>query len=242
MNKKIQKTLTNKNKYDIIKTELTNSMIPTKRGGNNMYDQKEEYKQKISLYIDIDNTIITTAETFIEKYCTEKGIKKDFYNLKDWNFRSIDRKIDSKEFLKYIETKEFFNEVQFYDDFLRFYVRNGDNFNFNFVTIGTKKNLELKKDFIFKSLPTIKNVKYIGLENNNKNIIDMSNGIQIDDKYDNLNTSAKIKILQKNYIETDYNQVKKEFRDDLYIMQDWKQIGETLEFFNNNRDIWNQKI
>lgn len=207
-----------------------------------MYDPKEEYEQKISLYIDIDNTIITTAETFIEKYCTEKGIKKDFYNLKDWNFRSIDRKIDSKEFLKYIETKEFFNEVQFYDDFLRFYVRNGDNFNFNFVTIGTKKNLELKKDFIFKSLPTIKNVKYIGLENNNKNTIDMSNGIQIDDKYDNLNTSAKIKILQKNYIETDYNQVKKEFRDDLYIMQDWKQIGETLEFFNNNRDIWNQKI
>lgn len=207
-----------------------------------MHDQKESHEQKISLYIDIDNTIITTAETFINKYCTENGIKKDFYDLKDWNFRSIDRKINTKNFLRYIETEEFFNEVQFYDDFLRFYVRNGDKFNFNFITIGTKKNLELKKDFILRSLPTIKNVKYIGLTDDDKNIIDMSDGIQIDDKYDNLNTSARIKILQKNYIETDYNQIKKEFRDDLYIMQDWKQIGEALEFLNNNREIWNQEM
>jgi hypothetical protein len=207
-----------------------------------MHDQKESHEQKISLYIDIDNTIITTAETFINKYCTENGIKKDFYDLKDWDFKSIDRKINIKNFLRYIETEEFFNEVQFYDDFLRFYVRNGDKFNFNFITIGTKKNLELKKDFILKSLPTIKNVKYIGLTDDDKNIIDMSDGIQIDDKYDNLNTSARIKILQKNYIETDYNQIKKEFRDDLYIMQDWKQIGEALEFLNNNREIWNQEM
>lgn len=200
-------------------------------------NEEKEVQQKINLYIDIDNTIINTAETYIERYCRDNGIKKDFYDLKDWGFRSIDRNIDVKEFLRYIETEEFFNEIQFYDDFLRFYVRNGDKFNFIFITIGTKKNLELKKNFILRSLPTIQNVKYIGIENNhNKNIIDMSNGIQIDDKYENLNTNAQLKILQKNYIDTDYNQVK-DYRDDLYIMQDWKQIGETLEFINNNKNI-----
>ena len=194
----------------------------------------------ITLYIDIDNTIINTAETFINKYCSEKEIKKDFYDLKDWNFRSIDRNINIKEFLKYIETKEFFDNVQFYDDFLRFYVKNADLFNFIFVTIGTETNLKLKKDFILKSLPTIQNVKYIGIQNENKKDIDMSNGIQIDDKYDNLNTNAKLKILQKNYIDTTYNKVK-EYREDLYIMQDWKQIGETLEFFNKNKEALKRK-
>ena len=96
--------------------------------------------------------------------------------------------------------------------------------------------IELKKKFIFRSLPTIENVKYIGLENN-KNGIDMSDGIQIDDKYDNLNTNARLKILQKNNIETDYNQVK-EYRDDLYIMQDWKQISESLEFILRNKELF----
>lgn len=196
----------------------------------------EESNTRPNLYIDIDSTIINTAETFIDMYCNKKGIKKNFYDLKDWKFRSIDRNIDIKEFLNYIETEEFFNKVQFYDDFLRFYVKYGDKFNFIFVTIGSKKNLELKKKFIFRSLPTIENVKYIGLENN-KNDIDMSNGIQIDDKYDNLNTNAKLKILQKNNIETDYNQVK-EYRDDLYIMQDWKQISESLEFILRNKELF----
>lgn len=196
----------------------------------------EESNTRPNLYIDIDSTIINTAETFIDMYCKKKGINKNFYDLKDWKFRSIDRNIDVKEFLNYIETEEFFNEVQFYDDFLRFYVKYADKFNFIFVTIGTKKNLQLKKRFIFRSLPTIKNVKYIGLENN-KNDIDMSDGIQIDDKYDNLNTNAKLKILQKNNIETDYNQVK-EYRNDLYIMQDWKQIGESLEFILNNKELY----
>ena len=196
----------------------------------------EESNTRPNLYIDIDNTIINTAETFIDMYCKKKGINKNFYDLKDWKFRSIDRNIDVKEFLNYIETEEFFNEVQFYDDFLRFYVKYADKFNFIFVTIGTRKNLQLKKRFIFRSLPTIKNVKYIGLENN-KNDIDMSDGIQIDDKYDNLNTNAKLKILQKNNIETDYNQVK-EYRNDLYIMQDWKQIGESLEFILNNKELY----
>lgn len=201
-------------------------------------DKEQDIQERITLYIDIDNTILNTAESFIERYCNQKGIKKDFYDLKDWNFKSIDRNIDINEFLEYIESEEFFNNVQFYDDFLRFYVRNGDKFNFIFITIGTEKNLELKKKFIFKSLPTVQNVKFIGLTHSeNKNIINMTNGIQIDDKYDNLNTNAKLKILQKNYIETNYNQIKKEFREDLYIMQNWKQIGESLEFINEHRDI-----
>lgn len=203
-----------------------------------MYEGNKPQNNKLNLYIDIDNTILNTAEAFIEKYCTERGIKKDFYSLKDWEFKSIDRNIDIKEFLKYIESEEFFNEVRIYDEFLKFYVKNGDRFNFIFVTVGTKKNLELKKKFIYNCLPTIENVAYIGFEKDNqKDSIDMSDGIQIDDKYENLNTNARLKILQKNFIDTDYNNFK-DIREDLYIVQDWKQIGEIIAFINNNREIY----
>jgi hypothetical protein len=193
---------------------------------------------KINLYIDIDNTILNTAEAFIEKYCKENNIEKDFYDLKDWGFKSIDRNINIHKFLKYIEEEEFFNDVKYYDEFLRFYVKHADDFIFNFITIGTKKNLEMKKHFLLRTLPTLKNVNYIGFEKEkSKDNIDMSNGIQIDDKYENLNTNAKIKILQKNYIDTDYNKVN-DIREDLYIMQNWKQIGESIEFIDKHRDIY----
>lgn len=195
---------------------------------------KEMEKELTPLYLDIDNTILNTAEVFIKKYCKEKNIKKDFYDLKDWKFRSIDRNINVKEFLNYIETEEFFNSVDIYDDFLKFYVKHGEDFNFIFVTIGTEKNCELKKQFLLKSLPTTKNISFICFKNDGeKQTIDMSKGIQVDDKYENLNTNAKIKILQKNYIDTDYNYIKdKGIREDLYIMNDWKEIGECIEFFD----------
>lgn len=202
-------------------------------------NKDKEYKDnKINLYIDIDSTIINTAETFINKYCREHNIKKDFYDLKDWEFKSIDRNFNIKEFLQYIETDDFFNEVQFYDDFLRFYVKNGDKYIFNFITIGSEKNLILKKRFLHKSLPTLQNVNFIGFTTDKtKNSVDMTNGIQIDDKYENLDTNARLKILQKNYIDTDYNKEEPN-REDLYIMDNWKQISETLDFINNHRELF----
>lgn len=195
---------------------------------------QEMEKELTPLYLDIDNTILNTAEVFIKKYCKENNIKKDFYDLKDWKFRSIDRNIDIKKFLDYIETEEFFNSVDIYDDFLKFYVKHGEDFEFIFVTIGTEKNCELKKQFLLKSLPTTKNISFICFQNDGeKHTIDMSKGIQVDDKYENLNTNAKIKILQKNYIDTDYNYIKdKGIREDLYIMNDWQEIGECIEFFD----------
>ena len=78
--------------YDII---FINT-ISIRRGGGIM---NEESNTRPNLYIDIDSTIINTAETFIDMYCKKKGINKNFYDLKDWKFRSIDRNIDVKEFL-----------------------------------------------------------------------------------------------------------------------------------------------
>lgn len=186
--------------------------------------------QLIKLYIDIDNVILNTAETFIDYYCKKNNINKNFYDLKDWNFRSIDRNIDKKEFLNYICTKDFFNKVQINEDFMKFYMMNAYDYEWIFITVGTEENLRLKRNLLLNSLPTIKNVEFIGLEKENKNEIDMSYGIQIDDKYDNLNTNAEYKILLKNLIETDYNQLL-DFREDVYIMNTFDEVVESIKFF-----------
>lgn len=188
-------------------------------------------KTRIKLFIDVDGTIINTAENFIDKYCKEHNINKTIDDLKDWEFKSIDRKIHINEFLKYIETEEFFKTIELDENFLKFYVMNEANYEWIFITKGTKKNLELKERFLRESLPTLNNVNYIGIKDEeDKKNYNMKNGIQIDDNIKNLDTNARFKILIKNYLDTDYNRIQAP-SDDIYEMNNWNEIAESIEWF-----------
>ena len=57
--------------------------------------------------------------------------------------------------------------------------------------------------------------------------------VQIDDKYENLDSSCDLKILLKNHKDTDYNQIT-EHREDVYIMDTMKEIKDTLKFYAEN--------
>ena len=188
-------------------------------------------KTRIKLFIDVDGTIINTAEKFIDKYCKEHNINKTINDLKDWGFKSIDRKMHINEFLRYIETEEFFETIELDENFLKFYVMNEANYEWIFITKGTKKNLELKERFLRESLPNFNNVMYIGIENGeDKKIYNMKNAIQIDDNINNLNTNARYKILIKNYLDTNYNRIQAP-SDDIYEMNNWKEIAESIKWF-----------
>ena len=186
----------------------------------------------VDLYIDVDDVILNTSETFIDYYTKKKNIHKSFYDLKDWNFKSIDRNIDKQEFFDYVYSKEFLDNVQINEDFMRFYMKEANNYKWHFVTIDSSANLFVKRYFILNSLPTLMNVDFIGLiEGQKKSDIDMTNGIQIDDRYDNLNTNATYKILLKNYIETDYNQLL-DMREDVYITNTFDEVVESIKFLS----------
>ena len=61
----------------------------------------------------------------------------------------------------------------------------------------------------------------------------MENGIQIDDNYDNLiKTNARIKILLKNNLITDYNTDYGKYGniDNLYIVDTLEEVGQILKF------------
>lgn len=195
-------------------------------------------KTRIKLFIDVDGTIINTAGNFIDKYCKENNINKTIDDLKDWEFKSIDRKMHINEFLRYIETEEFFETIELDENFLKFYVMNEANYEWIFITKGTKKNLELKERFLRESLPTLNNVKYIGIKDEeDKKNYNMKNAIQIDDNINNLNTNARYKILIKNYLETDYNRIQAP-SDDIYEMNNWNEIAESIEWFREEMLVW----
>lgn len=192
---------------------------------------------KLNLYVDIDGVVLRTSEAFINHYCRENNINKTFYDLKDYNFRSIDRNIKLQDFFKYVESKDFINDVEFFEDFLKYYEKRKNDFNWIFVIKGTSKFFNIKQNILEHKLGY--DIEFIHISpEQEKNIVDMTNGIQIDDFYWNLNTNAKTKILVKNFIDTDYNFVP-DIREDLYIVNDWKDIGECLDWFKKEWDLEN---
>ena len=57
--------------------------------------------------------------------------------------------------------------------------------------------------------------------------------VQIDDKYENLDSSCDLKILLRNHKDTDYNQIV-DHREDVYIMDTMKEVEDTLRFYAEN--------
>ena len=192
---------------------------------------------KLTLYVDIDGVVLRTSEAFITHYCKKHNINKTFYNLKDYNFKSIDRNIELQDFFKYVESKDFVNEVEFFEEFVEYYKKRKNDFNWIFITKGTINFFNIKQKILEKKLGYDIELIHIG-PGQEKNIVDMNNGIQIDDFYCNLNTNAKTKVLVKNFIDTDYNFVP-DIREDLYIVNDWKDVGECLDWLKKEWDLEN---
>lgn len=187
---------------------------------------------KEKIYIDADDVILNTSEVTIDYLNNLYNIhpSKTVNDLKDWKYKSIYRNINIDLLHKYWETDEFFNNIKVNEDFLNFYKNTKEIYECIIFTQGTKINLQKKKEYFSKILPDI---KFYGVNfPQKKNSIDISDGIQIDDNYDNLLSNAYFKILIKNFRDTDYNQVNQSHTN-LYIVNDWKDIEQILRFFNN---------
>ena len=63
-----------------------------------------------------------------------------------------------------------------------------------------------------------------------KNSVNMRHGIQIDDRLDCLQTNAAYKILLRNGLEVPWNNYQGNNMDNLYVVDNWKQIEEVFAF------------
>lgn len=191
----------------------------------------------MKIYLDCDDTIINSSKCIIEILNKKNGTNKTIDDLKDFNYRSIDKTLNTFSVLKLFESDEFWGNVQYNSDFLDYNEFLNDNFNIEIVSCGSKDNLSKKEKFL-KSLE----YKFNGVLINDdvnlcKKCINMQNGIQIDDNMSSMeNTNAAIKILLKNEHDFPWNKPKSNI-DNLYVAQNWKEIYQILEFFKKNPEF-----
>lgn len=144
----------------------------------------------MKLFLDFDNTIVNSMKAFCEVY---NELFKDHSDFKEANWE----KVDSYNFKNVcpllhdnfnaihdiFEHELFFEKLDFIDKNAQKVINALSTcFDIYICTYGTIKNIYLKHQWIEKNLPVIK--KCIYLTDADKSVIDMSDGIFIDDRED----------------------------------------------------------
>ena len=242
--------------------EFNNKSFSLKYGDMFHITHGKSPRQKI--YIDIDDVIFHSARAAIkivnEKYRIPSGLEPYVgpYNASysiDYNLKSVYKDLTPEMVEDIFSSDEFFWEVSENSDMSHIFTKTIlDNYSIIFVTKGSPVNLKSKycllNYLLIKHLMSIDGYNvadnkskyhfyYVGLGlDQNKDLIDMSDGIQIDDVFDNLvDTNARVKILLTNGVDTLYNLgiITKDNRnfpilDNLYKVSSLNQIEEILNF------------
>lgn len=194
---------------------------------------------KIKIFIDADDTILMSSETVIEMLNEMYNIspQKTIEDLKDWGYRSIYRGISGENISEIYDSDEFFRRVQVNPAFDKFYKKFKHRLEFFIVTKGTYVNLHKKQNYFAQKYPEIKFIgclHYFENKNFTKAEVDMSKGIQIDDRCDCLTTNAGCKILLKNNRDLLWNNYQGGIRGNVYVVNTWEEIEGYVQFLINN--------
>ena len=193
---------------------------------------------KQTIYWDVDDVILNTSEVVIDiinrRYLDEDQYKT-FEDRKDWGLKSIWRGMNKQIAKRIFESDDFWNSVKVKEEFKKVFDSIGDKYEHKLVTKGTECNHDRKQQFLINdTYMKDKQWDYICVgDDEDKNIVNMSNGIFIDDKLENLVvTNARIKILLKNGIDTNYNTLrgKNAVVDNLYVANNLEEVKQLLEF------------
>lgn len=188
---------------------------------------------KTKIFLDCDDTILESSKCVINILNKKYNLHKTIEDLKDFNYRSIYGPINKKEVFDIFESEEFWKNVEINKLFKENIEILKNDFEIVFVSCGTDKNLNKKLKYLKKYFDFDFIGKRISAEDVNlkKNHIDMSNAIQIDDNPRSLNgTNAAIKIFLQNGRDVKGNDAPIN-EDNLYIVQNWSEILEILNFF-----------
>lgn len=196
-------------------------------------------ENKLNIYVDCDDTILHSSEVVIDILNKRHNTTKSIDNLKDWNYRSIIPTITQDEILEIYCSDEFWDNVRVNEEFLEVYDKLKDEVNWVVVSKGNYANLLKKQAYLEKHL---KGINFYGLlidgvNDFNKSCIDMSDGIQIDDNIDCLlSTNSPFKVIIRNNRSVYWNKVPSHV-DNLYAVDNWKQLDSVLGFVLKNKDF-----
>lgn len=145
-------------------------------------------------FFDMDGVVTDTNKRIVEMYNEDFGENVNYEDGVSWNFPECPRMTEEKLY-EYFESPRLFEKLEMIPGFMKWYLPLDCRIECYIVTLGTAKNLELKKRWVNRHIPRM---KFIGVDcavYDNKDHIDMSGGIFFDDHPKNLvNSNADRKI------------------------------------------------
>lgn len=198
-------------------------------------EKGDKTSKKKNLYIDFDCTIVNSIKAIVSLYDEDfkyySNYKKiDWEDIETWGFNELSV-ADPGYINSYFNQQRFFDKLEFMPDAEKILLELSNNFNIIIASHGAKPNLIAKEIWIKEHMPY---AQFIGVDMNvyqDKSSIDMSGGIFIDDRGDNLDTSnAAVKIcFGKMYPWNAYFEIN---HTDKFYCLTWKDIKKLLEFLN----------
>lgn len=185
--------------------------------------------EPINLFLDFDSTIVNTSEVVLE--ILNKNFHKDFKieELKKYDYSDLFPEVNGLILRKIFHSDYFFSKLKFIDGCFDIIGKYPERFRVTIVT-KTSKPIDVKKTlWLNEHYP--KNLDYtvtFVYPFEEKNKVDMSGGVFIDDVIDNIRISnAKVKILYAPN-STEWN--KYDNLDEIYVASSWKEINDILDF------------
>lgn len=178
------------------------------------------------LFLDFDGVIGDTVKAACQMYNEDYAFHDDFVGVEPeqidtWDFKELTL-AKKKEFYRYFNTRRFFDLLEPMPGAIETIQGVSDLFNIDICTIGTKENLRGKEFWLMQHVNA--GYGFIGLTDvHDKSSVDMSGGIFVDDKADNLrssNASLKICFGQEHEWNRDWDGIR---------CRSWKELGEFLD-------------
>lgn len=197
-------------------------------------------KKPIKVYLDFDNTLVDSNSAMVYLLNQEFGTKKEYKDLKKYDFKDLFPELTDEHCEELFGDWRLFSLLEFFDNCFETLDYFKKRCNYSLVTYGNKYNLSAKKIWCERYLPFLKELhllEYVpGDMNYDKSMIDMSDGIFIDDHIEYLRSSnAKVKILFRNNHDGDWNEINN--LDDVYVVNSWKEIYHIIKFYVDNGGI-----
>lgn len=187
-------------------------------------------KNITSIYIDFDGVIVDTIAGIVELYNEDFQYYRDYKVIYPEDIQTYDFKecsCASAEYINtYFNTPRLFQTLEMMPEAWSSIWTLIDHFSIKVVSHGYSPNLAIKKNWIECNLPYGVEFEGIDLKHyNDKSSVDMSDGIFIDDKLTNLETSnAAYKILFGN--EYDWNRGYDPKK--IYRCYNWDEVMKTI--------------
>lgn len=193
--------------------------------------------RKNKLFVDFDSTLVNSCDVVIGIFNRMFSTNYTIDQLKKRNFSDLFKTVTPRLIHKVFDSDEFYSNLKFKEDSYNILSKYCEFYDIQLVTKVCRDSLSKKAEWISKNIDrrVIPNIIFIDT-NSSKGVIDMRNGILVDDFVENTReTNAMIKILYSPYPSMEDCHI--DNLDEVYKVSTWDEIDSILEFYRKQGKI-----